>query len=31
VEDVDYTKKLSEKEVEYFRLAKGEIIPVCKK
>ncbi len=31
VEEVDYTKKLSEKEMNYYRLAKGEIIPVCRK
>lgn len=31
VEEVDYTQTLSEKEINYFRLAKGEIIPVCKK
>ena len=28
---VDYTKKLSNKDINKFRLAKGEIIPVCKK
>jgi SAM-dependent methyltransferase len=28
---VDYTKKLSDKDIDKFRLAKGEIIPVCKK
>ena len=27
----DYTKKLSDKDINKFRLAKGEIIPVCKK
>ncbi len=27
----DYTRNLSEEEIEKYRLAKGEIIPVCKK
>ncbi len=27
----DYTRSISEKEIEMYRLAKGEIIPVCKK
>ena len=27
----DYTKTFSEKEMDRFRLAKGEIIPICKK
>jgi SAM-dependent methyltransferase len=31
VEAVDYTKKFSEKQLDYFRLAPGELIPVCKK
>lgn len=31
VEEENYTKKLSGTEIEKFRLAKGEIIPVCKK
>nr|WP_299073243.1 class I SAM-dependent methyltransferase [uncultured Allomuricauda sp.] len=31
VEEVDYTQKLSEKEVEQYRLAKGEIIPFVRK
>lgn len=29
--EVDYTKTLSDKDINKFRLAKGEIIPVCKK
>lgn len=29
--EVDYTKSLSDNEIDKFRLAKGEIIPVCKK
>ncbi|WP_424494952.1 class I SAM-dependent methyltransferase [Salinimicrobium sp. GXAS 041] len=29
VEEVDYTSQLSSEEVEKYRLAKGEIIPVC--
>jgi len=29
--EVDYTKKLSEAEIDLYRLAKGEIIPVCRK
>lgn len=28
---VDYTTTLSEEEIERFRVAKGELIPVCKK
>lgn len=28
---VDYTKKLSKKEIEQYRLAQGELIPVCRK
>lgn len=31
VNEVDYTKNFSESEIEKYRLAKGEIIPVCKK
>ena len=31
VEEADYTKKLSERENDFYRLAKGEIIPVCRK
>ncbi|KQC29741.1 class I SAM-dependent methyltransferase [Flagellimonas eckloniae] len=31
VEEVDYTQKLSEKEVEQYRLSKGEIIPFVRK
>ena len=31
VEEVDYTSRLSEAEIDKFRLAKGEIIPVCRK
>ncbi len=27
----DYTKKFTESEIDHFRLAKGEILPVCKK
>ena len=27
----DYTNKFSEQEMDKYRLAKGEIIPVCKK
>ena len=31
VEEVDYTKNFSTAEIETYRLADGEIIPVCKK
>ena len=31
VQEVDYTNKLSAKDVERFALAAGEIIPVCTK
>ena len=31
VDSVDYTAKLSEKEVEKYRLPKGELLPVCRK
>ena len=27
--EVDYTKELSNSEIDYYRLQKGEIIPVC--
>lgn len=29
VEEVDYTQQFSEEEIEKYRLAKGEILPVC--
>lgn len=29
VDEVDFTSKLSDSEIDYYRLAKGEIIPVC--
>ncbi len=29
--EVDYTNKLSASEIDKYRLAKGEVIPVCKK
>ena len=29
VQEVDYSKKLSEKEIDTYRLMKGEILPVC--
>ncbi|MCB0473058.1 MAG: class I SAM-dependent methyltransferase [Flavobacteriaceae bacterium] len=29
VEEVDYSKKLTEKEIDTYRLMKGEILPVC--
>lgn len=29
VEEVDYTSKLSAEEIDIYRLAKGEILPVC--
>ncbi len=29
VEEVDYLQKLSEEKIERYRLAKGEILPVC--
>jgi len=29
VEEVDYTSKLSAEEIDKYRLAKGEILPVC--
>ncbi len=31
VEAVDYTAQLSEKEIEKYRLPKGELLPVCRK
>ena len=31
VEEVDYTNTMSSAQIEQYRLAKGEIIPVCKK
>ena len=31
VEAVDYTTKLSEEDINRFRLAKGELLPVCRK
>ncbi|MCM4164193.1 MULTISPECIES: class I SAM-dependent methyltransferase [unclassified Arenibacter] len=31
VEEVDYTKKLSDMEVDHYRLAKGEVIPLVTK
>lgn len=31
VEAIDYTKKLSEEEIRRYRLAEGELIPVCRK
>ena len=31
VEGVDYTVKLSEEEIERYRLPKGELVPVCRK
>src|SRR5690606_17583822 len=31
VEEVDYTSRLKESEIDKYRLAKGEIIPVCTK
>jgi len=31
VEGVDYTAQLSEKEIETYRLPKGELVPVCRK
>ena len=31
VEEVDYTSLLSDEEIDRYRLAKGEIIPVCRK
>jgi len=31
VDEIDYSSKLSSKEIEKFRLTKGEILPVCSK
>ena len=31
VEAVDYTAQLSDKEIEKYRLPKGELLPVCRK
>ncbi|MFV8226798.1 methyltransferase domain-containing protein [Christiangramia aquimixticola] len=31
VDEVDYTSKLSQQEIDLYRLAPGEIIPVCRK
>ncbi len=31
VEAVDYTKKFSDQDIQKFRLALGELIPVCRK
>ena len=31
VQAVDYTKTFSEEEINTYRLAKGELLPVCKK
>jgi hypothetical protein len=31
VDEVDYTSQLSTEKIEKYRLAKGEIIPVCYK
>lgn len=31
VEEVDYTSQLSEEKIDRYRLAKGEILPVCRK
>lgn len=31
VEEVDYTTRLSEDEIDKYRLAKGEILPICHK
>lgn len=31
VEEVDYTSHLSEEKIDRYRLAKGEILPVCRK
>ena len=28
---IDYTKKLTKKEIDKYRLAQGELIPVCRK
>lgn len=31
VEEIDYTSRFSEKEIDYYRLSPGEILPVCRK
>ena len=31
VQAIDYTKQLSENEIQKYRLAKGELLPVCRK
>jgi len=31
VKEIDYSSQLSEKEIDTYRLAKGEILPVCLK
>lgn len=31
VKEVDYTSQLSDEEIDKYRLAKGEILPVCRK
>ena len=31
VESLNYSAKLSEEEINTYRLAKGELLPVCKK
>ena len=31
VEALNYSAKLSEEEINKYRLAKGELLPVCKK
>ncbi|MGB3774518.1 MAG: SAM-dependent methyltransferase, partial [Leeuwenhoekiella sp.] len=31
VEEIDYSAKLTPQEVDTYRLAPGEILPVCKK
>jgi len=31
VEEIDYTDTMTSAQIEQYRLAKGEIIPVCKK
>ncbi|MFO7746057.1 MAG: SAM-dependent methyltransferase, partial [Psychroflexus sp.] len=29
VEEVDFTSELDESQIDYYRIQKGEIIPVC--
>ena len=31
VEEIDYTGRFSEEEIDYYRLSPGEILPVCYK